>query len=289
MAALAVFALVARFVDGREVLGANLWDKPLKFAVSTVIYSVTWSWLIGQLERSRRVAWAAGTVIAAALVVELAIIVGVAAAGTTSHFNVTTPLATAMWSVMAVSISVLWVAAFVACVVLFRTSLGDRARTIAIRGGALISLVGLGLGYLMTSPTAAQLANFGGIAGAHAIGIADGGPGLPVPGWSTAAGDLRIPHFIGMHALQAIPLALIPIELLSRRVAVLRDVAVRARLVGTLAVGYLAFVGLVTMQALRGQSVVAPDAVTVGLGGAIAAVMAAAALVIVARGRARGK
>ncbi len=289
MVALAVFALVARFVDGREVLGANLWDKPLKFAVSTVIYAVTWSWLIGQLDRSRRVAWAAGTVIAAALVVELAIIVGVAAAGTTSHFNVSTPLATAMWSVMAVSISVLWVATFVACVLLFRTSLGDRARTIAIRGGALISLVGLGLGYLMTSPTAAQLADFGGIAGAHAVGIADGGPGLPVLGWSTVAGDLRIPHFIGMHALQAIPLALIAIELLSRRIPVLRDVAVRARLVGTVAVGYLAFVGLVTLQALRGQSVVAPDAVTLGLGGAIAVVMAAAALVIVARGRTRAK
>ncbi|MET3769494.1 heme exporter protein D [Marisediminicola sp. UYEF4] len=287
MAALAVFALVARFVDEREVLGANLWDKPLKFAISTVIYAVTWSWLIGQLERSRRVAWASGTVIAAALVVELAIIVSVAAAGTTSHFNVSTPLATAMWSVMAVSISVLWVATFVACILLFRTSLGDRARTIAIRGGALISLVGLGLGYLMTSPTAAQLADFGGIAGAHAVGVADGGPGLPVLGWSTVAGDLRIPHFIGMHALQAIPLALIAIELLSRRTPVLRDVAVRARLVGTVAVGYLAFVGLVTLQALRGQSVVAPDAVTLGLGGAIAVVMAAAALVVVAPGRTR--
>jgi len=287
MAALAVFALVARFVDGREVLGANLWDKPLKFAISTVIYAVTWSWLIGQLERSRRLAQISGNVIAAALVVELVIIVGVAAAGTTSHFNVSTPLATAMWSVMAMSISVLWVATFMACLVLFRNPLGDRARTMAIRGGALISLVGLGLGYLMTSPTAAQLADFGGIAGAHAVGIADGGPGLPVLGWSTVAGDLRIPHFVGMHALQAIPLALIAIELLSRRVPVLQDVAVRARLVVTVAVGYLALVGLVTMQALRGQSIVAPDALTLGLGAAIAVAMAAAALVIVARGRAR--
>ncbi len=289
MAALAVFALVARFVDGREVLGANLWDKPLKFAISTVIYAVTWSWLIGQLERSRRLAQLAGTVIVVALVVELAIIVGAAAAGTTSHFNVTSPLATAMWSLMAVSISALWVATLVACLVLFRNQLGDRARTIAIRGGALISLVGLGLGYLMTSPTAAQLADFGGIAGAHAVGIADGGPGLAVLGWSTVAGDLRIPHFVGMHALQAIPLALIAMELLSRRVPVLRDIAARTRLIGTVTVGYLAVVALVTQQALRGQSIVAPDAVTFGLGAAIAVAMAAAALVIVARGTARGR
>ena len=96
MVVLAVFALVARFVDPREITGLNPWDKPLKFALSTLIYAVTWSWLIGQLDRGRRVARIVGDVIAITLVIEIAIIAGAAAAGVTSHFNVSTPVATVL-------------------------------------------------------------------------------------------------------------------------------------------------------------------------------------------------
>ncbi|MBI4939833.1 MAG: hypothetical protein HY830_03690 [Actinobacteria bacterium] len=287
MALLAGFALVARFVSTVEVTGLNQWDKPLKFALSTLVYAVSWSWLIGQLDRGRRAGRLAGTVITVALFVELALITWAAATGTTSHFNVSTPLNTAVWSVMAVSITVLWGANLVAAVMLFRTRIEDRARAVAIRWGAALSLVGLALGYLMTSPTAQQLSDFEGIAGAHTVGTADGGPGLPVLGWSTVAGDLRIPHFVGMHALQLVPLALVVLELAARRVAALRDVRVRVDLVRTVAAGYAGLVALVTWQALRGQSIVRPDGVTTVAGAALAVAVLLGCAAALARGRAR--
>jgi hypothetical protein len=192
---------------------------------------------------------------------------------------VSTPFNTTLWAIMAFSISTLWVATFVVSIILFRNPLGDRARGLAIRAGAIIALVGMGLAFLMTTPTSEQLNDFQGIAGAHAVGIADGGPGLPLLGWSTVAGDLRIPHFIGMHALQVIPLALIVIELLSRRIARLRDVTVRFRLVAIVTAAYTAVLAVLTWQALRGQSIVSPDVATVAVTAAIA-VLTAVALVV---------
>jgi len=280
MGVLVVVCLVGLVVDPRESLGVNVWEKPLKFAISTAVYAVTWSWLIGQLQRFQRVAWWAGTISAILLLIELVIITGAAAAGITSHFNVSTPFNTVLWSIMAASIGTLWVATFVVSIILFRNSLGDRARTLAIRAGALIALAGMALAFLMTGPTAAQLDDWQGIAGAHTVGLADGGPGLPLLGWSTVAGDLRIPHFIGMHALQVIPLALILIELAARRIAVLRDVDVRYRLVAIVSAAYVAVLAVLTWQALRGQSIVAPDAATTTATLVIAALALAAAAVV---------
>ena len=287
LAVLTVATAIGWFVDDRELLGVNLWEKPLKFAISGTIYAVTWAWLIGHFTRWRRVAWWAGTIIAITLGIELVIITGAAMAGITSHFNVSTPLATTLWSIMAAAITTLWVATFVAAVALWRNPGADPAREAAIRSGVAISLLGMALAFLMTGPTAEQLNDWQGIAGAHAVGVADGGPGLPLIGWSTLGGDLRIPHFIGMHALQALPLFALLLEFGARRVPALRDALTRRGLVLTGAGAYLAVVGLVTMQALRGQSIVAPDALTLSLAAAIAALALVAAIAVLAVGARR--
>lgn len=285
MVASTLACLVGTAVDDRQLLGLNAWDKPLKFSVSVLIYAVTWSWLIDRLQRFRRLAWWAGTVATLGLVGEMVVIIGQTVRGQASHFNVATPLDITLWSAMATMIAAVWVASLVVCALLFRSPSSDPARVWAIRGGALLSVVGMALGLLMVSPTPAQLASDPmEVVGAHTVGLADGGPGLPVLGWSTVGGDLRIPHFIGMHALQALPILLIVLELLSRRVVVLADPVVRRRLVQVVGAAYAALVGLVTWQALRGQSVVHPDGWTLLAGAAlVVATLSTAALAL--RGR----
>jgi len=289
MAATAVVAIVGLVVDDRMITGLPLWDKPLKFAISVGIYSLTFGWLIGQLRRGRRVAWWAGTIAAVFLGVEMVVIVGQALRHTTSHFNVSTPFDAAIWSVMASSIAVVWVATLVIAVLLFASPGPDPARNLAIRAGAVISLIGMALGFLMTIPSAAQIKADDGIVGAHTVGLADGGPGLPLLGWSTVGGDLRIPHFVGMHALQLLPLLLIVLEVLSRRFGTLRDDAVRARLMGLAAIGYAALVAVVTWQALRGQSIVHPDGLTLLALGAVVLLVTIPAAAVLRRGSTRAQ
>jgi len=277
MAALAIASVIGAIVDPREVGGVNLWFKPLKFALSIGIYCISLAWVIGLLgEKRRRLANIVGTVSVIGLVIEVVIIVGAAVFGLASHFNVSTPFHSALWSIMAVSIVVVWMMALTVTFSLFRTDLGDPARTIAIRAGAVIAVVGMGLAFLMTSPSAQQLADFQGVAGAHAVGVADGGPGLPLLGWSTVAGDLRIPHFIGMHALQVFPLLVIAIE------RFVKSGIVRARLIVIAVVTYAATIGVLTWQALSGQSIIHPSGAILVAGIAVAAAAVVAGVIAIA-------
>ncbi|MEU4341553.1 hypothetical protein AB0H00_09820 [Nocardia sp. NPDC023852] len=269
MAILTVASAAAMVIDDRTLTGLPIWAKSVKFALSVLIYAVTWSWLIAQLTRLRRLAWWAGTVAAGGLALELVVIVTQIVRGTTSHFNFTTPLNAALWETMGSSIVGVWLATLVVSVALFANPTADRARDTAIRYGTVLSLAGAALGILMVRETPAQRATGGSISGAHTVGPADGGPGLPILGWSTVGGDLRIPHFIGMHALQAIPLVLIVLELGARRIPVLRSMETRRTLVVIASATYGALLGVLTWQALRGQSVVHPDVATLLAFGAI--------------------
>jgi hypothetical protein len=278
-------SLAGVLLDGRVLVGAPIWFKPFKFAVSIVVYAVTWAWLYAYLPRHRVVRWAA-TTIAAMLAVEYAIIVAQVVRGRQSHFNVATALDATLWATMATSIVVLWIANLVVVVALLRRDVGGPSLTSAVRAGAVISLFGAGIAFMMTRPTAAQRASFGdgtfaGIIGGHSVGVVDGGPITPVTGWSTTGGDLRIAHFVGLHALQALPLVAVLLALLAARVAVLRAEAVRTRLVVVASAGYAGLTLLSLWQALRGQPITSPDGPTwLALGVLLVLVVVAAAAVI---------
>jgi hypothetical protein len=261
---LTVLALGGLLLDDRMLTGAPIWLKPLKFGVSTAIYAVTLAWLMKYVTRGRRLARAAATVFSVMMLGELVAITTQVIRGTTSHFNYQTTADGLIWRAMAVMIVAAWLCNVVLAVALLRQRLTDRPLATALRAGIGIALVGMAVAFFMTTPPlgVAPTTNDGGIVGAHSVGVPDGGPGLPLVGWSTEGGDLRVAHFIGIHALQAIPLITLGLSLLAGRSRRLASERVRVRLVRVLSLGYLGLVILTAWQAIRGQSIIAPDATT---------------------------
>lgn len=102
------------------------------------------------------------------------------------------------------------------------------------------------------------------------------GRGCPCSSWSTSGGDLRIPHFVGIHAIQALPL-IAGLAALARRYPVQSSDLVRRRLVRTAVVGYAGVLALVTWQALRRQSIGRPDFWTLSAAAALIVVVAVGA------------
>ncbi|MEV1175453.1 hypothetical protein [Nonomuraea sp. NPDC049784] len=283
-----VISLAGIVLDDRVLVGAPIWFKPFKFAVSIVIYAVTWSWLVAYLPRHRLVRWSAA-VIAASLAIEYVIIVGQVVRGRQSHFNVATPLDAVLWATMATSIALLWLANLVVAVFLMRRQIGGRPLTWAVRAGTVISLFGMGVAFMMTRPTAAQRdslrdGGFAGIIGGHSVGVVDGGPIMPVTGWNTAGGDLRVTHFIGIHALQVLPLLAILLSLLAGRVPLLGAETVRTRLVLVASAGYAGLTGLTLWQALRGQPLIRPDELTLVVAGVLLGLVVAGAVTVIGAG-----
>ncbi|HVK20634.1 MAG TPA: hypothetical protein VM677_04685 [Actinokineospora sp.] len=258
MVGVAAVSLLGLVVDDRMLVDAPIWLKPFKFAVSFILYSVTWAWLMSMHPRRPRWLHHTGSVLVAAGVVEMVIISGQALRGKRSHFNVETGFDSILFSVMGLTVVILWVATLVASISLARTRYAPRSLTVAINLGMATSLAGMLVGAVMSS----QQTGIDGTAGAHSIGAADGGPIMPITGWSTVAGDLRVGHFVGLHAVQALPLIALLVTVLATRYAILADERVRTRLAWTAGGVYIGLFVLVTWQAFRGQPLIQPDALT---------------------------
>ena len=273
MLAVLAASLAGLALDPRTVGGAPAWLKPAKFAASTAIYSLTLAWLITYLPGRPRLTRLVGWGTALIMVLEVGLIDLQAARGVASHFNVGTPLDMVIFSFMGTAIVAAFLLGLALTIALFRQPFADPALGWAIRIGMAITLAGAGMGGMMTRPTTAQMAAARAthtmpIAGAHTVGAPDGGPGLPGTGWSREHGDLRVPHFIGLHAVQILPLSAF---LLGRIISGAR----RRRAVLVAAASYLSLFVILLAQALAGEALVAPG----GLTQAALAIWAAAASV----------
>lgn len=254
--ALASAALL--YMDPRVLSGELLWLKPLKFFLSTVIFGFTLEWVFrhanSQLEKLQRYSW----IIVGGLYFELLVIAAQAARGVKSHFNNQTSFDAGLFVLMGVVISAVVI---VSCLAVFvATRAGSKlslAEQMAARLGIFLLVAAAFVGNIMSMPTPNQMRIIQGggtppAIGSHFVGSEEGATRtLPVTGWSLDAGDLRVPHFFGMHILQAllifsVMLGRTGMSLNSKRAVCLVILA------GT-ALGLIWF-GLL-VQALKGQSV----------------------------------
>ncbi|MFJ1455829.1 hypothetical protein [Nocardia sp. N2S4-5] len=293
MGVLAVFSLAAMAVDERQLLGESVWLKPFKFGLAFALYSGTLAWLLSLPHKGSRATWWMGTVFAVTGFVDVGFIVLQAARGTFSHFNAdhTDRVNDIGQLVFASGVPGLFVANLVIVLVLAWQRILDRPTTRAIHAGLALAVAGMALGYLMGFTGEQTARDAGGhpvpLAAGHTVTdtpdpLRDGGDTMPITHWSTTGGDLRVPHFAGLHGIQALLAAAVALAWLARRHPWLTE-RIRARLVGVLAIGYAGLLAVLLRQALHAQPLLHPDRTTALTAAALVALTTAAALVITLR------
>lgn len=204
--ALAVPSAIAFGLDARTLNDINIWSKPLKFQLS---FALHWLTVVCLLQLFSPAAASAPSlrwwlrIGAFASVVEVFYITLQAARGRASHFNFSTPLETYLYfglmggAAVLMMLATIWVGWM-----LWRHAEPAQRRT----GLWLGALLGLVVGSMVTMLVTAPLAS-GAIDGpGHWVGgIRTDATGVPIFGWSTTGGDLRVPHFFGTHVLQVLP------------------------------------------------------------------------------------
>jgi hypothetical protein len=236
--------IVLSLFDSQQILGINRWIKPMKFAISTVIFlwtvAVFLYFLRGYEKSSSLISWG----VIAMMVGEIILIVMQAARGTTSHFNFKTPFDGAVFGLMGLMILVNTALIIYLTYLYFRADFDlPKAVVWGMRLGLIMFLLASAQGGFMSNQTG------------HAVGVADGGAGLPFVNWSTEGGDLRIAHFVGMHAFQAVPLFALMLVWIEKRFAAIRATAWTI----VFSLIYFGMFSLVFIQALRGKPILGKE------------------------------
>lgn len=178
-----------------EILGINAYYKPMKFFISTLLFVWTFAFYMQYLSSQTSVKvfnW----ISIVGLSFELYTITLQASRGKMSHFNVTTSFDALLFSLMAAAITIVMLGALYIGVLFFIQTKFDASMVMiwSIRISIILTVIFAFEGFVM-----------GGML-KHTVGAADGTKGLPLVNWSKSAGDLRVAHFLGLHAIQVVPL-----------------------------------------------------------------------------------
>lgn len=179
-----------------QVSGVNAWHKPMKFALSIWLYLWTMAWFMPyfpDIKSKNKIVWWMIVI----MLIELGSITIQASRGTLSHFNMNGFLNMAVFQLMGMAIAA---NTFILIYFVIKVSKNNSERLnpkikLAIVWGIWILIFASFEGFVM------------GAILKHTVGANDGSPGIPFLNWSKVAGDLRVAHFVGIHAMQLVPLA----------------------------------------------------------------------------------
>jgi len=191
-----ILSLVAMSIDHRELMGINIWIKPAKFLLSTFILLWTLGWYLLILPFQEKTKTFVAYAMTFLLTLENILISSQAARGVQSHYNTTSWYDGLVFATMGLAIGLL------TAIVVWITA-KTFSNNIKVSTGMLWGIRIAWVAFLFGSA-----AGGGTMIGqrAHTVGIPDGGEGVPFLNWSTIGGDLRVAHFLGLHAIQVIPL-----------------------------------------------------------------------------------
>ena len=204
----AVVTTLLLVIDPRTIGDVSVWLKPTKFFLSIGVYAGTMAWFFGYVRPERRSAWLMKLTVGALLatgVFEQAWITWQAAHGLHSHFNFDTPLYALMYAMMGVAAVIL-----VGVTLPLAWEIARRPVQSLNPAYRLAVLCGLGLTFALGGSFGGYISASGGSpVGAYASGV-------PLFAWNQLGGDLRVAHFLGLHALQALPLIAVGLRRIGR-------------------------------------------------------------------------
>ncbi|MEM9157530.1 MAG: hypothetical protein AAGB46_00670 [Verrucomicrobiota bacterium] len=227
------------FIENASWSGPAGLRKTTIFGISTGLTLITMAWLFRYFQTLPKLHSTILYTMSAALFIEIIIIDLQRFRGVPSHFNMSTPFDAALWSTMGFFILVFAIVATAQAVLAFGKLNASPAMASAIRSSLILFFFSQVSGQLIVSHGLSQVVQNGefvieNIAASTTYG---------------EAGNLKLPHAITLHSIQAIPL-------LGLLIAPLAIPANRQRFwVWTSATGFLGVSLIAQVQAYLGKSI----------------------------------